>query len=333
MLSRIAQAQLGRAASRFARPAFTSPLVLRAAPVALVSSPWARSYAKNRGKPLNQSNPSSDASNSAKPADTTKEASAESSASSQNQQSNETAEDVSKDAKSTDPVEEAIPFHKLPDLTQGIPSTLEQEMNQRSGKAQPSALEAIEEEHESRGRSRDQEEYISTHERNRRWWLRFMVGFTGVGLLFGTAYLGRGWDDDEAERHTDIPNGWSPLLWWLRVKARMGESVSYYQEPAFEKLLPAPPEGFERPYTLVISLEDMLVHNEWSREHGWRIAKRPGMDYFIRYLTQYYELVLFTTVPFAMGEPLVRKLDPFHLIIWPLFREATKYEDGTIVKV
>jgi import inner membrane translocase subunit TIM50 len=57
------------------------------------------------------------------------------------------------------------------------------------------------------------------------------------------------------------------------------------------------------------------------------------MDYFIRYLSQYYELVLFTTAPFGMAEPLVRKLDPFRFIMWPLYREATKYEDGEIVKV
>ena len=57
------------------------------------------------------------------------------------------------------------------------------------------------------------------------------------------------------------------------------------------------------------------------------------MDYFIRYLSQYYELVLFTSVPFATGEPLVRKLDPFRFIMWPLYREATKFEEGEIVKV
>jgi import inner membrane translocase subunit TIM50 len=90
---------------------------------------------------------------------------------------------------------------------------------------------------------------------------------------------------------------------------------------------------FERPYTLCISLEDMLVHSEWSREQGWRVAKRPGVDYFLRYLSQYYELVLFTTVPFGIGEPLVRKLDPFRFIVWPLYREATKYKDGEVVKV
>ncbi|KLU85923.1 mitochondrial import inner membrane translocase subunit tim-50 [Magnaporthiopsis poae ATCC 64411] len=114
--------------------------------------------------------------------------------------------------------------------------------------------------------------------------------------------------------------------------ARLGDTVSYYQEPAFEKLLPDPEPMTERPYTLCISLEDMLVHSEWTREHGWRVAKRPGVDYFIRYLSQYYELVLFTSVPYGIAEPLWRKMDPFRFVTWPLFREATKYKDGKIVK-
>ena len=89
----------------------------------------------------------------------------------------------------------------------------------------------------------------------------------------------------------------------------------------------------EKPYTLCISLEDMLVHSEWSREHGWRVAKRPGVDYFLRYLSQYYELVLFTSVPSAVALPVIQKLDPFQMIMFPLFREATKYKDGEFVKV
>lgn len=108
--------------------------------------------------------------------------------------------------------------------------------------------------------------------------------------------------------------------------------LSYYKEPAFEKLLPDPDPMFERPYTLVVSMDDLLIHSEWTREHGWRVAKRPGVDYFLHYLSQYYELVLFTSQPFAMAEPLVRKLDPYRFIVWPLFREATKYKDGEISK-
>ena len=160
-----------------------------------------------------------------------------------------------------------------------------------------------------------------------------MFGAFGLSIIGGTMYLGRNWDSEGQEKHPDVPNGWGLGLWWNRVNARLGEMTSYYQEPAFEKLLPDPTPQFERPYTLCISLEDMLVHSEWSREHGWRVAKRPGADYFLRYLSQYYEIVLFTTVPFGIAEPVVRKLDPFHFITWPLFREATKFQDGEIVKV
>jgi mitochondrial import inner membrane translocase subunit TIM50 len=84
---------------------------------------------------------------------------------------------------------------------------------------------------------------------------------------------------------------------------------------------------------MVLSLEDLLVHQEWSRESGWRIAKRPGVDYFIRYLSQYYELVLFTSQPSFIGDSVLRKLDPYRIIRWPLFREATLYKNGEYVKV
>ena len=32
-----------------------------------------------------------------------------------------------------------------------------------------------------------------------------------------------------------------------------------------------------------------------QREHGWRTAKRPGVDYFIAYLSQFFEIVVFTS--------------------------------------
>lgn len=149
----------------------------------------------------------------------------------------------------------------------------------------------------------------------------------------GIVYLGRNWDDEDEAKHLDAPNGWGLGLWWNRATTRISEVRTYYHDPAFDKLLPDEDPMFERPYTLVISLEDLLVHSEWTREHGWRLAKRPGADYFIRYLSQYYELVLWTEASFALAEPLVRKLDPFQFIVWRLYREATKYRDGKIIKV
>ncbi|ORY55921.1 HAD-like domain-containing protein [Pseudomassariella vexata] len=226
------------------------------------------------------------------------------------------------------------PF-KLPDLTQGIPSTLEYETTGATNRSALAHLGRDEYDAEGGGRGKGElpaSAYISSTEKRRnklanRMYLAALV--LGVGSV---AWLGRDWDEEEAPSHTDIPNGWTPGLWWKRAHARMTDSLSYYQDPAFDKLLPDPDPMFERPYTLCISLEDLLVHSEWTREHGWRVAKRPGVDYFLHYLSQYYELVLFTSVPFAMGDPLVRKLDPYRFIVWPLFREATKYRDGEIVK-
>lgn len=228
--------------------------------------------------------------------------------------------------------EKEIPFNSLPDLTQGIPSTLEYETTG----ATRSALTAANEEAESGGRGKGElpaSAYVSSSERNRQKATNYILASAIGTIAAGTVYAGRNWDDDEEKRHPDAPNGWGLGLWWNRATTRAKEVMTYYHEPAFEKLLPDVDPMFERPYTLCISLEDLLVHSEWTRDHGWRVAKRPGVDYFLQYLSQYYELVLFTSVPFAMGDPLVRKLDPFRFIVWPLYREATKFEDGEVVKV
>ncbi|KAI1177283.1 NIF-domain-containing protein [Nemania sp. FL0916] len=209
-------------------------------------------------------------------------------------------------------------FNSLPDLTQGIPSTLEYETSGATKKAELATLrdeEAAQTEGGGRGRGElPASAYMSSTDKRRAQFANRMYLGVLIGGIAGLAYLGREWDEAEAAVHKDIPSGWTPALWWKRAMTRLTDVTDYYREPAFPKLLPDPHPMFERPYTLCISLEDMMVHSEWSREHGWRIAKRPGIDYFLRYLSQYYELVLFTSVPMGMGEPLMRKLDPFQII-------------------
>lgn len=228
----------------------------------------------------------------------------------------------------------------LPDLTQGIPSTLGAELDAARKGRPSSSLNLTEdpshhEEYEERGSGdRSNSAYESSLDRRRARVANVMYAIllgAGVG---GTLYLGRNWDsDEEARHHKDAPSGWGVGLFWDRIKARLDGLTSYYKDPAFEKLLPDEDESQRQPYTLVLSLEDLLVFSEWTREHGWRVAKRPGVDYFLRYLNQYYELVLFTSVPSMMADQVLRKLDPFRIIRWPLFREATKYKDGEYVKV
>ncbi|KAL9116015.1 MAG: hypothetical protein Q9227_000383 [Pyrenula ochraceoflavens] len=233
----------------------------------------------------------------------------------------------------------------LPDLTQGIPSTLEEELQQaQSPKSDRASLNVTEDPSEPAagggGRGGDRGElprsaYVSSSDRRRNQLARIFYAALAGGTLLGSIWLGRNWESgEEAKKHPEAPSGWGFGLFYNRITERLSEMLSYYKEPAFPKLLPDPdPDPLQRyPFTLVLSMEDLLMHSEWTREHGWRIAKRPGLDYFIRYLSQYYEIVLFTSQPSMTADPVLRKLDPYRVIRFPLFREATLYKNGEYVK-
>lgn len=240
----------------------------------------------------------------------------------------------------------------LPDLTKGIPSTLDEELRQARSRRGGSHSSLNITEHPDQplppgggggagtagygGDGLPRNAYISSSERKKNALIKYTYLSLAGALVGWTLYLGRNWDSEaEEKQHADAPSGWGLGLFWARAKARMASTLSYYNEPAFPKLLPdeeADP-ALRPPFTLVLSLEDLLVHQEWTRETGWRIAKRPGLDYFLRYLSQYYELVVFTSQPSHIGDSILRKLDPYRIIRWPLYREATLYKNGEYVKV
>ncbi|KAI9758590.1 MAG: multicatalytic endopeptidase [Chaenotheca gracillima] len=233
------------------------------------------------------------------------------------------------------------PNRPLPDLTRGIPSTLDAELAGETSSEEKGgqSLNITEDPRSSAGgggkdgSDLPKSAYISSSERARNRFANYMYASFLVFGVTGTVYLGRNWETQEEEiKHPHAPSGWGFGLFYNRAKARLAEQLDYYNEPAFPKLLPDVDPAFERPFTLVLSLEDLLVHSEWSRDHGWRMAKRPGVDYFIRYLQQYYELVIFTSTPSFTAEPVIRKLDPYRFVLWPLFREATRYKDGEYIK-
>ena len=247
-------------------------------------------------------------------------------------------------AKLQDQNQSQQPQRPLPDLTQGIPSTFEAELAQaeQASRTGPRGLNVTEDpaaEPETstggrRGSDLPKSANITSFERRRNRFANYMYLTLFSVITVGTIYSGRNWENEEEERkHPDAPSGWGFGLFYKRASARLADVMDYYNEPAFPKLLPNTDPTWERPYTLVLSLEDLLIHSEWTREHGWRMAKRPGVDYFLRYLSQYYELVIFTSVPSMAGDPIIRKLDPYRIIMWPLFREATRYRNGEYIKV
>jgi import inner membrane translocase subunit TIM50 len=57
------------------------------------------------------------------------------------------------------------------------------------------------------------------------------------------------------------------------------------------------------------------------------------VDYFLGYISQFYEVVIFTTQPHFTAMPIIDKLDRYNFfILYRLFRDATRTLNGKIVK-
>lgn len=158
-----------------------------------------------------------------------------------------------------------------------------------------------------------------------------------VGGVLGLGFMARNWDSEQERKDAGgegIDDGYTPGLMYQRLSKRMGSLFSFFAEPAFEQLLPPPaPEAYRRPLTLVVTLDDFLIHSDWDMKNGWRTGKRPGLDYFLGYLSQYYEIVIFGSNYQYVSDRVIQKLDPYHAYIsYALYREACRYKDGKLIK-
>ncbi|GAA6043039.1 hypothetical protein JCM8097_005127 [Rhodosporidiobolus ruineniae] len=184
----------------------------------------------------------------------------------------------------------------------------------------------------------------SSIEKKRANLARLALGVGLSGIAYGVWELGKDWADEEEKKkmlqraddksavEQAEKEGWEGFLGRLRIRAL--DHLDYLNKPAWDPLLPPPlPEPHYRPYTLVIDLNEMLTYEKWDLDHGWRTAKRPGLDYFLAYMSQFYEIVLFTTMPSYLAAPIVEKIDPYGAYIpWKLFKEATRYKNGELIK-
>ncbi|CAF4633188.1 unnamed protein product, partial [Didymodactylos carnosus] len=106
------------------------------------------------------------------------------------------------------------------------------------------------------------------------------------------------------------------------------------KEPTTDKLLPDPlPAPYQPPYTLAIEMSGILLNPEWTSETGWRYEKRPGLDYFLKEIGYpVYEVVIYTKETLWTATPVIDVMNAEHQIMYRLFRENTRFINGTYIK-
>lgn len=120
---------------------------------------------------------------------------------------------------------------------------------------------------------------------------------------------------------------------YLKFRRPLERKIKEYTDPTFDKLLPdMAPELRGRIKTLVLDLENTLVHREWTRANGWKIYKRPGVQDFLYQMGQYYEIVIYTDEPNVYADPIINKLDTHRVIPYRLYRQDTQYHNGGHVR-
>lgn len=124
---------------------------------------------------------------------------------------------------------------------------------------------------------------------------------------------------------------------WITEK--VSAACTPFTNPSRDKLLPDWPLEYLNispdvpcPHTLVIDLDDTLVRATWDRRYGWRHAKRPGVDAFLREMSKYYEVVLFTSNINGVADPVMFMLDKEGYAMHKLYRDATRFVRGTHCK-
>ncbi|KAJ6802500.1 mitochondrial import inner membrane translocase subunit TIM50 [Iris pallida] len=115
---------------------------------------------------------------------------------------------------------------------------------------------------------------------------------------------------------------------YIDTRRAIEEHVRGFTEPSSEKLLPDMHPQEQHVFTLVLDLNETLVHSDWTRERGWRTFKRPGVDAFLEHLAKFYEIVVYSDQLSMYVDPVIERLDQKGFIRYRLARNATLYQNG-----
>ena len=114
-----------------------------------------------------------------------------------------------------------------------------------------------------------------------------------------------------------------------------------------EFLLPKKSSEFSNKKTLILDLDETLVHSSFTpfenndivlnvdfdgMIYDIYVLVRPGAEYFIKNISKYYELVIFTASLSNYASPLLDILDKEDNIKYRLYRENCTFMNGIYIK-
>lgn len=168
----------------------------------------------------------------------------------------------------------------------------------------------------------------------KRTWLFFGVTCTCVGCYLILSLGPPNKDEDGNEIEDELSGMFTVKQYLLRTYRELKNWGRLIQEPSREKLLPDPVQYpyLQPKYTLVLELNDVLVHPDWTYSTGWRFKKRPGIDYFLESLHGHFEIVIYTATQAPTALPILEAIDPKNIINHRLVRDATHFTNGHHVK-
>ncbi|EDW80356.1 uncharacterized protein Dwil_GK18701 [Drosophila willistoni] len=171
--------------------------------------------------------------------------------------------------------------------------------------------------------------------RKRQIFGSILLGTLSSCILWAVYELGK---PELDQRSQPIEDELSELPYPQQYLQRMWRSLHYYQkmleEPLPTKLLPneLEPPYIQPRYSLVLEINDVLVHPDWTYQTGWRFKKRPGVDYFLQQCSKHYEICVYTSEQGTTAFPILDALDQFGFIRYRLVRDATQLVDGQHIK-
>jgi len=110
-----------------------------------------------------------------------------------------------------------------------------------------------------------------------------------------------------------------------------GVPISPSTAEKFKPLLPPPKSN--RSYTLVLDLDETLVHFEQKSDESGEFFLRPHVKTFLKAVSKKFEIVIFTAALQAYADYIVDYLDPEGLVSHRLYRDHTSFKDQVYLKV